>query len=259
MTGRLAGDVAIVTGSDSGIGRAIAAELAAAGADVCVTYHTDAEGADETRRMVEAVDRRALVLQVDVRDESAVEHMFDETVDRLGVPAILVNNAAVNADGTRVADMATADWDTVLRTNLYGPFFACRRFIRERRSAGGGGRIINITSVHEEIPMAGAGAYDATKGGLRMLTRTLALELADDRITVNNIAPGMILTPMNQEALDDPDERREQTKHIPWKRGGRPEEVARLALYLASTDADYVTGSSYFIDGGLRMVMGQGA
>jgi glucose 1-dehydrogenase len=259
MTGRLAGDVAIVTGSDSGIGRAIAAELAAAGADVCVTYHTDAEGADETRRMVEAVDRRALVLQVDVREESAVEHMFDETVDRLGVPAILVNNAAVNADGTRVADMVTADWDTVLRTNLYGPFFACRRFIRERRSAGGGGRIINITSVHEEIPMAGAGAYDATKGGLRMLTRTLALELADDRITVNNIAPGMILTPMNQEALDDPDERREQTKHIPWKRGGRPEEVARLALYLASTDADYVTGSSYFIDGGLRMVMGQGA
>jgi glucose 1-dehydrogenase len=259
MQYRLAGGVAVVTGSDSGIGRAIAAELAAAGADVCVTYHTDEAGAAETRGMVEAAGRRALVLQVDVREESEVERMFDETARHLSVPDILVNNAAINADGTHVAEMTTEDWDRTLRTNLYGPFFACRRFIRERRGRGGGGRIINITSVHEEIPMKGAGAYDATKGGLRMLTRTLALELAPDRITVNNIAPGMILTPMNQEALDDPAAREEQTRHIPWQRAGRPEEVARLALYLASVDAEYVTGSSFFIDGGLRMMQGQGA
>lgn len=256
---KLAGSVAVVTGSDSGIGQAIAAELAIAGADVCVTYHTDEDGAKETRGMVEAAGRRAIVMQVDVREEREVEKMFDRTIRDLGVPGILVNNAAVNADGTHVVDMDTEDWDTVLRTNLYGPFFACRRFIRERREAGGGGRIINVTSVHEEIPMIGAGAYDATKGGLRLLTRTLALELAEDRITVNNLAPGMILTPMNQEALEDPAKRREQTQHIPWKRAGRPEEVAKLAVYLASTDADYVTGSSFFIDGGLRMMMGQGA
>ena len=256
---KLAGGTAIVTGSDSGIGQAIAVELAAAGADVCVTYHTDEGGAARTRALVEAAGRRAIVLQVDVREEKHVERMFDRTAGDLGVPDILVNNAAVNADGTHVADMATEDWDTVLRTNLYGPFFACRRFIRDRRSAGGGGRIINVTSVHEEIPMVGGGAYDATKGGLRLLTRTLALEVAGDRITVNNIAPGMILTPMNQEALDDPDARADQTRHIPWKRAGRPEEVAKLALYLASTDAEYVTGSSFFIDGGLRMMMGQGA
>jgi glucose 1-dehydrogenase len=258
-TMELAGGTAIVTGSDSGIGQAIAAELALAGADVCVTYHTDEDGANETRGMVEAAGRRAIVVQVDVREEDEVERMFDRTIDALGMPAILVNNAAVNADGTHVVDMETDAWDNVLRTNLYGPFFACRRFIRERRSEGGGGRIINVTSVHEEIPMKGAGAYDATKGGLRLLTRTLALEVAPERITVNNIAPGMILTPMNQEALENPDTREEKTRHIPWQRAGRPEEVAKLAVYLASTDADYVTGASFFIDGGLRMMMGQGA
>ncbi|HSJ30587.1 MAG TPA: SDR family oxidoreductase [Longimicrobiales bacterium] len=256
---RLAGSTAIVTGSDSGIGQAIAAELAVAGADVCVTYHTDENGAKETAGMVDAAGRRAVIVQVDVREEKEVERMFDRTIKTLGIPDILVNNAAVNADGTHVVDMETKAWDAVLRTNLYGPFFACRRFIRERRSAGGGGRIINVTSVHEEIPMLGAGAYDASKGGLRLLTRTLALEVAPDRITVNNIAPGMILTPMNQEALEDPEAREEQTRNIPWKRAGRPEEVAKLAVYLASTDADYVTGSSFFIDGGLRMMMGQGA
>jgi glucose 1-dehydrogenase len=255
----LAGRTTIVTGSDSGIGQAIAAELAASGADVCVTYHTDEEGAHATRAEVEAAGRRAIVVQVDVRDETAVGRMFDQTIRELGAPDILVNNAAVNAVGTHVVDMSTDDWDSVLRTNLYGPFFTCRRFIRERRSRGGGGRIINVTSVHEEIPMNGGGAYDASKGGLRMLTRTLALEVAGDRITVNNIAPGMILTPMNQEALEDPDSREEKTRHIPWKRAGRQEEVAKLAAYLASTDADYVTGASFFIDGGLRMMMGQDA
>jgi glucose 1-dehydrogenase len=256
MTTELAGGTAIVTGSDSGIGQAIAVALAGAGADVCITFHSDADGAAATRGAVERAGRRALVVRLDVSDEASVEHMFDETAASLGTPDILVNNAAINADGTHVADMDTAAWDATLRTNLYGPFFACRRFIRERRGAGGGGRIINITSVHEEIPMDGGGAYVATKGGLRMLTRTLALELADDRITVNNIAPGMILTPMNQDAMDDPGERERQTRRIPWRRAGQPEEVARLALYLASAAADYVTGASFFIDGGLRMRMG---
>lgn len=256
---KLAGSVAIVTGSDSGIGQATAAELAAAGADVCVTYHTDEEGATETRGMVEAAGRRAVVVQVDVRDEKQIARLFDTTIATLGVPDILVNNAAVNADGTDVADMETDYFDTVIRTNLYGPFFTCRRFIRERRSQGGGGRIINITSVHEEIPTDGGSAYDASKGGLRMLTRGLALEVARDRITVNNVAPGMILTPMNEEAQEDPQKLKEATQNIPWKRAGRPQEVARLVLYLASTDADYITGSSFFIDGGLRRMLGQGA
>jgi glucose 1-dehydrogenase len=256
---KLAGSIAIVTGSDSGIGQATAAELAAAGADVCVTYHTDEEGANTTRGMVEAAGRRAIVLQVDVRNEDEIGRMFDRTIEALGVPDILVNNAAVNADGTHLADMESDDFDRVLRTNLYGPFYACRRFVRERRGKGGGGRIINVTSVHEEIPTGGGSAYDASKGGLRMLTRGLSLEVADDRITVNNVAPGMILTPMNEEAQEDPEKLAEATSNIPWKRAGRPEEVARLIVYLASTDADYITGSSFFIDGGLRRMLGQGA
>jgi glucose 1-dehydrogenase len=251
--------VAIVTGSDSGIGRAAAAELAAAGADVCVTYHSDAAGAQETLRMVEAAGRRGIVLQVDVRDEAAVERMFDETRAHLGVCDILVNNAAVNADGTRIEEMTSEQFDSTIRTNLYGVFYGCRRFLRDRRGEGGGGRIITVSSVHEEIPTDGGGAYDASKGALRMFTRNLALEAAPLRITVNNVAPGMILTPMNQEAMEDEAVRREQTKNIPWKRAGQPEEVAQLIVYLASTAADYMTGETVFVDGGLRLMYGQGA
>jgi glucose 1-dehydrogenase len=196
---------------------------------------------------------------VDVRDERQIEALFDAAIAELGDVDILVNNAALNADGTLVENMTTEAWDNTVRTNLYGPFFACRRFIRERRRAGGGGRIINVSSVHEEIPTNGGGAYDASKGALRMFTRNLSLEVAPLRITVNNVAPGMILTPMNQEAMDDPDVRREKTESIPWKRAGQPEEIGRLVVYLASTAADYVTGETIFIDGGLRMMYGQGA
>ena len=257
--GVIEGRIAIVTGSDSGIGQAIAIELAREGASICVTYHTDADGAERTRAGIIAAGGRASVVQADVRDEASVEGMFDAACRDLGVPDILVNNAAVNGDGTPLWEMDADAWDNVVRTNLYGPFLACRRFVRERMGAGGGGRIINISSVHEEIPMPGACAYDASKGALRMLARTLALEVAPLRITVNNIAPGMILTPMNEEALHDPVVRKEKTANIPWKRAGQPEEVARLALYLASPAADYITGSTLFIDGGLRLMQGQGA
>ena len=132
-------------------------------------------------------------------------------------------------------------------------------FIRRRKAAGGKGKIINITSVHQTIPRAGAAGYDVTKGGLRNLTRTLCLELAPDHINVNDIAPGMVLTPFNQAAVDDPKVREEQVQSIPWKRAAEPWEIGRLAVYLASEDADYVTGASFVIDGGLMMNQGQGA
>jgi glucose 1-dehydrogenase len=172
---------------------------------------------------------------------------------------ILVNNAGVNGPVAPVWEYPLEAWDRVLRVDLTGPFLCCREFVRRRRAAGGGGRILNITSVHEEIPMPGAAAYCAAKGGLRNLSRTLALELAPERINVNNIAPGMVLTPMNQRAVDDPAARERQVQAIPWKRAAEPREVARLAVYLASDDADYVTGQSFTIDGGLSMARGQGA
>lgn len=259
MTLRLESQVAIVTGSDSGIGRAIAVELAREGADVAVTYRTDEEGARETERLVTDAGARAIVVRLDVTREVQVEAVFDETARRLGTPTVLVNNAGMGGPGDEVADLATEDWSRVLETNLYGPFYACRRFLQVRREAGGGGKVINVTSVHEHIPTAGDAVYDVSKGGLRNLTRTLALEAAKHRVNVNAIAPGMILTPMNQEAIEDEGKRAEAEKSIPWRRASEPVEVARLAVYLASSDSDYVTGETIVIDGGLSLNLGQGA
>ncbi|TNC71658.1 SDR family oxidoreductase [Rubellimicrobium roseum] len=255
----LSDQIAIVTGSDSGIGQAIAIEFARAGADVAVTFHTDAAGAEETARCVRAEGRRALVKQLDVMDEAAVDTLFGAVESELGVPGILVNNAGTGGDAN-VVDMDTATWDRVVRTDLYGPFFCCRAFIRARRRAGApGGKIVNITSVHEAIPTPGGAAYGAAKGGLLTFTRSLALELAPQRINVNAVAPGLIRTPMTAERTEDPEAMKEELPRIPWNRPGEPWEVARLALYLASPDADYVTGQSFTIDGGLEMNWGQGA
>lgn len=256
---RLDNQVAIVTGSDSGIGQAIAVEYAREGADVVVTYHSDEEGARETERMVNDADGRAIVMRVDVRQESDIEALFDETMKRLGTPTILVNNAGMSGPGDEVADLSSEAWAQVIETNLYGPFYGSRRFVRMRREAGGGGKLINVTSVHEYIPTAGDAVYDVTKGGLRNLTRTLALEAAKHKINVNAIAPGMILTPMNQEAVEDEETREDSEENIPWRRAGEPWEIAKLAVYLASSDADYVTGQTFVIDGGLSLNLGQGA
>ncbi|WEX07527.1 SDR family oxidoreductase [Chelativorans sp. AA-79] len=256
---RLEGKIAVVTGSDSGMGRAMAEAFAQAGADIAVTYHSDEEGADETRKRVESAGRRALVRQLDVKDETSVAGLFEAVVQELGAPDILVNNAGVGGGGAEVADMKTEDFDRVVRTDLYGPFFCCREFIRLRRGKGGGGKIINITSVHEAIPSPRSAAYGAAKGGLVTFTRSLALELAPLRINVNAIAPGLVRTPMTVERTEDPQKMREELPRIPLNRPGEPWEIARLALYLASADADYVTGQSFTIDGGLEMNWGQGA
>lgn len=259
MSMRLENQVAIVTGSDSGIGQAIAVEFAKEGAQVAITYHSDEDGARETERLVTEASGRAIVMKVDVRQESDVEELFDATGQRLGTPTILVNNAGMGGPGDEIADLATEDWARVIETNLYGPFFGCRRFVRLRREAGGGGKVINITSVHEYIPTAGDAVYDVTKGGLRNLTRTLALEAAKHKINVNAIAPGMILTPMNQEAVEDEEKREDSEENIPWRRAGEPWEIAKLAVFLASSDSDYVTGQTYVMDGGLSLNLGQGA
>ena len=258
-TKRLDGKVALITGSDSGIGQASAVEFAKEGADLVVHYLNDADGADRTRKAVEAQDRRALVVQCDVTDENQVEAMFDQALEKFSTLDILMNNAGVDASGTKIAELSTDVWDKAIRTNLYGYFFCCRRFAQIRTAAGGGGKVINVSSVHEDNPNAGGADYDCSKGGIRMLTRTLALEMATLKVNVNGLAPGMVLTPFNQAAIDDPKVLDEQVQSIPWKRAAQPEEIARLAVFLASSDADYVTGATYVMDGGLMRNLGQGA
>lgn len=257
--GKLEGKIALITGSDSGIGQATAVEFAKEGASVVITYHTDKDGANETLQKVEEAGGKGLVVELDVSDEQQVEDMFDKTLEEFGTLDILMNNAAINGQGIKVEDLSTEKWDKAIKTNVYGYFFCVRRFINIRKEKGGGGKIINVSSVHEEIPAPGTADYCSSKGAIKMLTRTLALELAEHKINVNNIAPGMILTPMNQEATDDKEVREEKTQNIPMKRAGKPEEIGKLAVFLASSDSDYVTGSTYVMDGGLMQNQGQGA
>ncbi len=260
MNGRLQDKIALITGSDSGIGSATAIEFAKEGADVVVHYLDDAEGAGETRQAVEAEGRRAIVVQADITDEQAVHRLFEEAVETFDRVDILMNNAGVDASGDAVADLSTETFDGAIKANLYGAFFCCRRFVQLRKSgAATGGKIINVTSVHQEIPNPGGADYDCSKGALRNLTRTLALELAPLKINVNNLGPGMVLTPFNQPAIDDPELLDEQVQSIPWKRAAEPSEIGRLAVFLASGDSDYVTGADYFMDGGLMRNLGQGA
>jgi glucose 1-dehydrogenase len=256
---RLLDKVALITGSDSGIGQATAVAFADEGADLVIIYLHDAEGAASTREQVEAAGQKAIVVQTDISDETQVTKAFDEAVEAFGKIDILMNNAGVDASGTDVAELSTEVWDTAIRTNVYGAFFCCRRFIQERKRQRGGGKIINVTSVHEDIPNAGGADYDCSKGAIRNLTRTLALELAPLKINVNNLAPGMVLTPFNQAAIDDPELLDKQVQSIPFKRAAQPEEIARLAVFLASDESDYCTGSTFTMDGGLAQNIGQGA
>jgi glucose 1-dehydrogenase len=256
---RFQGENAVVTGSDSGIGQATAVAFAKEGADIAVTYFHDLEGAEHTQHEVQAAGRKAVLCQVDQRDSASVVRLFQKVQDELGTPTILVNNAAVGSRGKPVKNVSDEDWDNEIRTDLYGPFYCCREFLRHIDGTGKHGSIINITSVHQEIPMPGAAGYDAAKGGLRNLTTTLALEFADKNINVNNIAPGMVLTPMNQGAIDDPELLRKQVQVIPMKRAAQPEEIAHVALFLASEQARYIQGATIFVDGGLTLSLGQGA
>lgn len=251
--------VAIVTGGESGIGRATAIRLGAAGVPVVLTWFADREGADVVVSTIADGGGRAAAIKTDVGDETAVEALFDLAERRFGTVDLLVNSAGLNMSGVMLPDMELAQFDRLLRADLYGPFLTCRRMVRALDRAARSGRIVNISSIHERAPRPGGVDYDAAKGGLAQLTRTLALELAPRRIAVNGIAPGMILTPMNQSALDHPDELRRKEAAIPWGRAGTPDEVADLILFLLSPVADYITGTTVTIDGALSLTVAQGA
>ncbi|MET3980966.1 glucose 1-dehydrogenase [Mucilaginibacter sp. UYP25] len=251
--------IAVITGADSGIGQAAANELSRLGADIVISYLHDKKGANETLKMVESNGAKGLLHQTDVSDFKAVQKLFIAATKSLGTPYILVNSAGIDASGVPVVDMNIEVFEETIKANLFGTFYNCKEFIALRKKAGGQGKIINISSVHEDIPRAGAAEYCASKGAVRNLTRCLALELAEMRINVNNVAPGMVLTPMNQEAIDDPKKLEEQVQSIPWKRAAEPWEVAKLIAYLASEDSAYAAGQTFTLDGGLSQNVGQGA
>jgi glucose 1-dehydrogenase len=209
--------------------------------------------------VVRSFGRKAVAVQVDVGVEKDVEAAFDQVWNTIGLPDILINSAGMNMSGVKVADMKTKQWERLIRTDLTGSFFTSRRFVQGLRDAGRPGSIINITSIHSSVMRAGGADYDAAKGGQRNLTRTMALETAKLGITVNAIAPGMILTPMNEHALKDATYLKGIEKNIPVGRAGRPDEVARVALFLAAFDSSYITGSTVTIDGGLSLDLGEGA
>lgn len=251
--------VALVTGGESGIGRAAAIRLAQAGVPVVITWFSDRAAADAVIAQIEAEGGRALGLKTDVGEEEQVEALFALAERTYGTVDLLVNSAGLNMSGVMLRDMALAQFDRLIRADLYGPFLTCRRMVRALEDKGRGGRIVNISSIHERAPRPGGVDYDAAKGGLAQLTATLALELAPKGIAVNGVAPGMILTPMNQSALDHPEELKAKEAAIPWGRAGTPEDVANLILYLLSPSADYITGTTVTIDGALSLTVAQGA
>jgi glucose 1-dehydrogenase len=252
---RLKGKVALVTGSSQGIGQAIAIRLAKEGANVVINYRSHPEGAEETLAKVKEAGGTChpidgITFKADTGTVPEVQRMIAESIDYFGQLDILVNNAGIE----RHADFweaTEADYDAVLNVNLKGVFFATQAFVKHLMATKRGGKVINISSVHEELPFPHFTSYCASKGGLRMMTRNLGVELAPYGITINNVAPGAIETPINTKLLNDPDKLGALLQNIPMGRLGKSEDVAGMVAFLASSDADYVTGSTFVVDGGL--------
>ena len=239
---------AIVTGSDSGIGRATAVALAEAGLDVGITWHTDDGGRRETADEVRAHGRNAVVARLDNTELETCGDVVDEIAERLGGVDVFVNNAGTG-DNAPLLEMTLEEWRHTVAADLDGAFVCMQRAARRMVDAGRGGRIIAITSVHEHQPRVGAGAYDAAKHGLGGLVKTLALELASHDITVNAVAPGEIATPMTDQTDEDPVAT--DRPGIPLGRPGDAREIAAVVAFLASPQASYVTGASWVVDGGM--------
>jgi glucose 1-dehydrogenase len=250
MSGRLAGKVAIVTGSGSGIGQSIAIRFASEGATVVVDYRNNIEKSQETASKAEAAGGKAILVRADVTNLSDTQNLIDQAYQQLGRCDILVNNAGIEKNAP-FWDVTEADYDAVLNVNLKGAFFLTQAFVRRLRDAKLPGRIINISSVHEDMVFPNFSTYCASKGGIRMLMRNLSVELGPLNITVNNIAPGAIATPINTKLMEDKTKLNALLANIPLGRMGTSDDVSGVALFLSSDDAAYVTGSTYFIDGGL--------
>ncbi|MBD1848026.1 glucose 1-dehydrogenase [Cyanobacteria bacterium FACHB-63] len=256
---KLENKVALVTGSSQGIGQAIAIRLAYEGASVVINYRSHPEGAEETLKKVQELSGKCYLaqcpkvgatIQADLSSVSEAQELVRESIEQFGKLDILVNNAGIEKNEDFL-DVSEADYDKVLDVNLKGVFFTIQAFVKHLKETNRPGKVINISSVHEELPFPHFTSYCASKGGLRMMMRNLAIKLAPLGITVNNVAPGAIATPINKDLLNDQEKLSAVLKNIPLGRLGKPEDVAGLVAFLASPDADYVTGSTYYVDGGL--------
>lgn len=258
----LKGQKALVTGANSGIGKGIAIALAHAGADVVVNYRNNPEVLDAIRCEAEHCGNRVIAHQADVSDETQVQEMFRRAVNEFGTIDILVNNAGLQQDAP-FEQMTVQQWNTVLGVNLTGQFLCAREAVREFKRRGvrkevscAAGKIICVSSVHEVIPWAGHVNYAASKGGVMLMMKSIAQEVAPYRIRVNSVCPGAIRTPINRDAWATPEAYSDLMRLIPYKRIGEVEDVARVAVWLASDDADYVHGTSIFVDGGMTLYPG---
>ena len=258
----LQGQPALVTGANSGIGKAVALGLAKAGADVVVNYVVNSEAADEVAHEIEGMGRRAITIKADVSKEDEVEAMFASAIVAFGTLHITVSNAGLQRDAA-YDEMTLEQWNTVIGVNLTGQFLCTRAATREYKRRGviasisqAAGKIICMSSVHQQIPWAGHANYAASKGGVMLLMKSIAQELAPHFIRVNSIAPGAIRTPINTAAWDTPEAYAGLMTLVPYKRIGEPDDIAQAAVWLASEAADYVTGATLFVDGGMTLYPG---
>jgi glucose 1-dehydrogenase len=249
---RLKNRVAIVTGAGRGIGAALAKGLAAEGAAVAVNYSRSAKEAEAVVSEITAAGGRALAVQADVQDLSAHARLVSAAVDTFGGLDILINNAGIEFRQPFL-ECTEENWNTTVGVNLKGAYFLSQAAAREMVRFGRGGKIINISSVHDEVPIKNLSIYSITKGGMKMLTKSLAYELAQHRINVNSISPGAILTDMNREVLSNPAYNAKVLDKIPWRRIGDVQDLVGAAVFLSSGESDYVTGTTLYIDGGLLL------
>jgi glucose 1-dehydrogenase len=240
----------LVTGSDQGIGKAIALRLAREGANVVVSHRRSPEQAEEVRAEIAALGRQTAVVQADLSRVGETQGLLAASIQALGSLDVLVNNAGIEIRAD-FWDVTEDDYRKVIDVNMTGPFFLTQAFVRHLRETGRPGKVINNSSVHEELPFPHFTPYCMSKGGLKMMMRNLSIELAPLGITINNIAPGAIETPINRDLLNQPELKAALEANIPLRRLGKSEDVAGLVAFLASADADYITGATYFIDGGL--------
>jgi glucose 1-dehydrogenase len=259
MTRPLQGQIALVTGANSGIGRGIALALGAAGADVIVNHRNSEEAAVEVVKQIVTSGSRAVAVRADVSREEEVKELFARALEHFGTVHILVNNAGLQRDA-RFEDLTLEQWNTVIGVNLTGQFLCAREAVREFKRRGvdekvsrAAGKILCISSVHEVIPWAGHVNYAASKGGVMMMMKSLAQEVAPFRIRVNSISPGAIRTPINTAAWSTPEAYESLMRLVPYKRIGEPDDIGKAAVWLASDESDYVTGTSLYVDGGMTL------